>query len=85
MHSRFPPDLERRESPDLGAIWKLLHEIKEQQEIHLAQEAEIQPKLLELIALLERSKGAITLIKWTASIGTFIAAIVLWAKDHIKL
>lgn len=85
MHSRFPFDQERRENPDLGAIWKLLHEIKEQQEIHLAQDIELQPKLLELINLLERSKGAITLIKWTAYIGSFVAAIVLWAKDHIKL
>ena len=72
-------------SPDLVAIWELLREIKEQQDIHLASEAEIQPKLLELINLLERSKGAIVLIKWTAYIGSFVAAIVIWAKDHVKL
>ena len=75
----------RSNQPDLSAIWELLHEIKLAQELHLQRDAEVQPKLLELISVLEKSKGALTLIKWLAAVCSFTAAAVIWAKDHLKL
>ena len=75
----------RKQSPDLEAIWELLLDIKATQDVHLAEEKEIKPKLMELLSLLERSKGIIVFVKWTAAISVAFAAFLVWAKEHIKL
>lgn len=75
----------RANPPDFAAIWELLHEIKTAQEVHLEQEKQIQPKLLELIEILERSKGVITFLKVVLYVGAPLTAFAVWARDHIKL
>ena len=54
-------------------------------EEHLEQEKLLQPKLEELVSLLERSKGVMAFFKFCIYIGAPISALVYWAKDHIKL
>lgn len=77
---------ERRSTPaELADIWNLLHEIKTSQEIHLKEEAEFRPKLVELVTILERSKGVILFLKLVLYLGAPITAFAVWAKDHIKL
>lgn len=70
---------------DLQAIWELLEEIKKAQDIHLAAEVELRPKLLELIGILEKSKGALFFLKALIYVGGVVGACLLWAKDHVKL
>jgi len=74
--------VERREEPDLDKIWNLLREVDKKVDLHLQEESEYRPKLIELMALLERSKGALTLIKWTAAIVAASAAAGLWVTSH---
>lgn len=69
---------------DLQEIWQLLNSIKEAQDKHLAAEAEIQPKLLELISILEKSKGALLFLKVLIYGGTLLGGLYVWAKEHLK-
>jgi hypothetical protein len=39
----------------------------------------------ELGGYFEQGKGAITALKWLAVIVTGVWAVMLWAKDHVKL
>lgn len=72
-------------STDLSDIWDLLRAIDKKVDLHLADEAEFRPRLVELVGIMEKSKGAITLIKWCAYLGAPIYALILWFKDHVKL
>lgn len=72
-------------SADLGAIWDLLRELDKKVDVHLAEEAEFRPKLVELVAIMERSKGAIFLLKLLVGIGAPVYALMLWLKDHVRL
>lgn len=52
---------------------------------HIKEESELKPRLIELLVLLERSKGAVSLLKALIYIGAPLTAITYWIKDHVKL
>jgi hypothetical protein len=90
-HSILPPEWngeERRarlNDKSEEALWNLLREIKTSLDTHLAQEAVYQPKVIELIEVLDKSKGVITLIKVLVYLCAPLFALWAWAKDHVKL
>ena len=80
-------EVERREEPDLNKIWELLHEINLKLAVHMKEEEEIRPKLLELIEILITSKGILRFVKYVAGISagllalhTFFGKYVTWIK-----
>lgn len=87
---------ERRQNPspapsrghhdaDLSDIWDLLRALDKKVELHLQDEAEFRPKMVELVSILEKSKGAVTLIKILVGVVAPVWALFIWAKDHVKL
>lgn len=46
---------------------------------------DINTQLLTIGKYIERGHGAVTVLKWLAYAAAAVWAIVLWAKDHIKL
>ena len=67
--------------------WLILHEKSESEkydQIHIAIK-KLSTKVDELGGYFEQGKGAITALKWLAVIVTGVWAVMLWAKDHIKL
>lgn len=73
---------ERRQNDE---ILRELSELKMIMEAHLKEEQDLRPRLLELLTILERSKGAILLLKTLFFIGAPVSAFVYWIKDHVKL
>lgn len=67
------------------ALRELMNELKYTLELHIEQENEFRPKVVELVTILERSKGIIVFLKLVLYIGAPLLAFVAWAKDHIKL
>ena len=53
--------------------------------VHLAEEEQMMPHLLELVQLLQMSKGAVIFIKVVIFIATPIVGFIVWAKSHITL
>lgn len=70
---------------DLAEIKELLQALNSQVEAHLAEEKQLQPHLIELIDILQKSKGVVLLFKFLLYIGAPFAALVYWIKDHVKL
>ena len=66
-------------------ILRELSELKVIMEAHIKEEQELRPRLLELLNLLERSKGAVAMVKGMMYIGAPIGAAIYWIKDHVKL
>lgn len=52
--------------------------------LHMEEEKELKPKLLELLSILDRSKGVIGFLKVMVWIGAPFTAFVYWVKDHVK-
>lgn len=78
--------IERRSvEHDLTEIKTLLKELNSKVEAHLAEEKQLQPHLIELIDILQKSKGVVLLFKFLLYIGAPFAALVYWIKDHVKL
>lgn len=78
--------IERRSvEHDLSEIKRLLQELNSKVEAHLTEEKQIQPHLIELIDILQKSKGVVLLFKFLLYIGAPFAALVYWIKDHVKL
>jgi hypothetical protein len=59
----------------LTAIWELLRALDMKVELHLQEEAEIRPKLLELIDILIASKGLLKFLKWISATAAALLAI----------
>lgn len=70
---------------DLTEIKTLLRELNSKVEAHLTEEKQLQPHLIELIDILQKSKGVVMLFKFLLYIGAPAAALIYWIKDHIKL
>jgi hypothetical protein len=69
---------------ELKEIKDLLVHIKEKVDAHLDEEKHIQPHLIELVDILQKSKGVVTFFKLALYIGAPLAAIIAWSKDHLK-
>lgn len=70
---------------DLAEIKRLLQELNSKVEAHLIEDRQLQPHLVELIDILQKSKGIVLLFKFLLYIGAPFAALVYWIKDHVKL
>ena len=94
----YDPEIqgERRKSPpspipphgghaELNDIWNLLRDLDKKVDLHLQEEEAFRPKMVELVSIMDKSKGAITLIKIIVAVAVPVYAAVIWAKDHIKL
>ena len=66
-------------------ILEKLAEIEVLLATHIAEHKVIQPQLAELVIILERSKGVITLFRLLLYIGAPLTALIYWIKEHIKL
>jgi len=76
----------RRVSPaSLDSIWQLLTDLNNKFEAHIEEEKHIKPSLVELVDILQKSKGVIIFLKFLLYIAAPIAAFVYWIKDHVKL
>lgn len=70
---------------DLSEIWELLHAIDKKIDLHIKEEDAYRPKVVELVEILEKSKGAITLIKILVGVIAPTIAALVWLRDHVKL
>lgn len=70
---------------DITEIKELLQELNSKVEAHLIEDKQLQPHLVELIDILQKSKGVVLLFKFLLYIGAPFAALVYWIKDHVKL
>lgn len=70
---------------ELSEIKRLLQELNIKVEAHFAEDKQLQPHLVELIDILQKSKGVVLLFKFLLYIGAPFAALVYWIKDHVKL
>lgn len=85
--------LERRHpSPEIIAIHEQLVDLKRSNadlseiiKLHVAKSADIEPVLIELVSLWRASKILGGLIAALAATVAGLWAIILWAKDHVKL
>lgn len=68
----------------LETVMEVLHRLELRMEAHLLEEEAMKPYLVELIDVLQKSKGAITFLKIMVYVGGAIAAAIAWGKDHIK-
>jgi hypothetical protein len=75
---------DRRAEPSLTDVWDLMTELNAKLESHIIEEGQIRPHLIELVDILQKSKGVVTFFKLLIYIGAPIAAIIAWGKDHIK-
>lgn len=66
----------------MAEIWKLLRELDTKVTLHIEEEKVVRPKLVELLQLLDRSKGALTLIKWAAATVVAIAGAYTFLVSH---
>lgn len=46
---------------------------------------QIEISMAQMLELWNGAKGVLAFLRWAAAIGATIAAIMAWAKDHIKL
>ena len=44
----------------------------------------IEKNMEEMLDMWKGAKGVLAFLKWAAAVGSTIAAITIWAKDHIK-
>lgn len=74
-----------KQEVDLDSIWEFLHSIDKKIDTHLIEDEVYRPKMLELVSILEKSKGAVLVFKLLFYIGAPLAALVYWIRDHVKL
>ena len=70
---------------NLNEIWELLRSIEKKVDEQITSDKIYKPKLLELIELLDQSKGALRLLKLIAITVAPIVAAAVWIKDHVKI
>ena len=63
------------------------HEIDEMVRYKLLEERleKIEVSMEEMLDMWKGAKGVLSFLKIAAAVGSTLAAIALWAKDHIKL
>jgi hypothetical protein len=81
-HHSLPEDVVE---VDLDEIWRVLREVEMLVKLHLEREEKMWPKVAELINLLERSKGALTLLKWISYVVAPLFFAIYWVRDHVRL
>ena len=72
-----------KEAPDLTQIWELLRDLDMKVQLHIQEESAYKPKMVELINILERSKGAITFMRYTTMLMAMAAAGYAWLSSHV--
>lgn len=45
---------------------------------------QIEQAMGEMREVWDGAKGVLAFLKWTAAVGSAVAAFVVWAKDHVK-
>lgn len=76
--------LEEVASPNIQDVWELLRDMQEKMDRHIEQEELYKPKMLELITILERSKGIMYFFKVLIYFGVPISAAIAWFSDHFR-
>lgn len=74
---------ERRSNEDIKQLCGLLVDLHGKLDAHIREEATLKPQLVELIGLLERSKGALVLVKWLSATAIALAGFYAWASQHL--
>lgn len=74
----------RKTPATMDDVVDLLRDLDNKLETHLAEEKELRPKVIELVDILQKSKGAIAFIKLSVTVAGAVAIALAWAKDHIK-
>lgn len=74
----------RAEHVDLSDLYNVIHELKDKLNEHILEESQIRPHLIELVDILQRFKGVVVFFKVLIYVGAPLAAVYVWAKDHIK-
>lgn len=44
----------------------------------------IEKNMEEMLDMWKGAKGVLAFLKWAAAVGSTLAAITIWAKDHVK-
>lgn len=44
----------------------------------------IERNMEEMLDMWKGAKGVLAFLKWAAAVGSTLAALTLWAKDHLK-
>ena len=65
-------------------VLALLYDMKVKLEAHIEEETEYKPKLLQLILILEQSKGVVAFLKASVYIIGLGLAILYWCREHVK-
>lgn len=78
-----------RRNPPTSAILETFqeHEVDELVRYELLEKrlAKIELAMDELLDLWKGAKGVLSFLKMAAAVGSALAAIAIWAKDHVKL
>jgi len=69
---------------NLDDIHELLIRIDEKLNYHLKWHEEINPKLTQLISIMEQRKGQLSMAKAIPATAAIVAGAIYWMRDHIK-
>ena len=79
---------EDRRVPSTREIMENLssHEAGEMERYWVLEERleNIEKNMAEMLDMWKGAKGVLAFLKWAAAVGSTIAAVALWAKDHLK-
>lgn len=76
--------MEEQRIPSNWQILQAVTNLRKELEDHIKDEAQKQAQLLELLAMFERSRGALWFVRMLVFVGAPFGAFLLWARDHIK-
>lgn len=65
-------------------LWDCLTTLDKKLTEHLESDKIYKPKIIELVEILDQSKGVITFIRWSAIVVGAIVSIWLFVKDHLN-
>ena len=72
------------EHVDLDLIYKTLMDMKSTLDVHITEESIYKPKVVELVNILDQSKGILWFIKLLSVALVAGWGIIYWIRDHIK-
>lgn len=66
-------------------LYNEIQKLNSKVEQHIVESEAMRPRLLELLVILEQSRGVIKFLKFLVYIAAPITAVIYWIKDHVKL
>lgn len=83
----MPQQPPKKSCDDIGLehICDLLLDLKKTLDTHITEENIYKPKVVELVDILDKSKGVVWFIKVLSVVAVAGWGLVYWIRDHIKM